>query len=180
MRFIFVLLFLILTGHAYAQDAVMTPDQLKRSAYEGSVYDLLQFSKYHKLFVMALQTTGLNAELQKNESWTVMAPTDGAFARLPKDKVHEMFAPENRNALKRLMEYHIQNGGLLITKGLPVGASRYTAMNGNDIVITKDPRGVMMNGAYIMETDIMARNGVIHFIDHLIIPEGLMKSSPVE
>ena len=173
MRILCLCLLLFVSIPVMAQEAVMTPDHLKRSAYEGSVFDLLQYSKYHKLFVAALKATGLDEELNKNESWTVLAPTDRAFAKLPKEKVHEMFAPENRDKLKRLMQYHIQNGGLLVSRGLPVGSSRYTTFSGNDIVITKDARGIMINGSYVVETDIQARNGIIHFVDQLIIPGGV-------
>jgi uncharacterized surface protein with fasciclin (FAS1) repeats len=173
---LFIVAFVCLSFPVMSQEPVMTPDQLKRSNYKGSVFDLLQFSKHHKLFVMALKTTGLDNELQKKQSWTVMAPTDGAFAKLSKERVRDMFEPENRAVLKGLMQYHIQKGGLLMTAGLPVGASRFTVMNGNDIVITKDTRGVMLNGAYMVETDIPAANGIVHFIDHLIIPEGIGKA----
>lgn len=143
-------------------------DELTRNAHEMSVVEFLERTGQHKLFVAALKLSDLYQELQKNESWTVLAPTDAAFAKLPREKVHQLFAEENRAALKDIMSYHIQNGGLLVSKGLPVGASRYTTYNGRDVVITKDARGIYFNGAYMTAVDIQARNGIVHFVDQII------------
>ncbi|PCI00263.1 MAG: hypothetical protein COB76_03910 [Alphaproteobacteria bacterium] len=175
MKYFLILCFLIFPLSAHAKqgpnkDNLLTVDQLTRSHHEGGVFQLLQWSKDHTLFVSALLLTGLNEELDKNNSWTVMAPTNRAFSKLPREKVHELFAPENREKLKHLMKYHLQKGGLLLTDSLPVGSSRYTTFNGNDIVITKDYRGVLLNGSYLIAADLKARNGVVHFVDRLISP----------
>lgn len=147
---------------------LLTAEELTRNAREHSVAEFLERTGQHGLFIAALKLTGLYDELQKNESWTVLAPTDAAFAKLPREKVHQLFAEENRAFLKDLMSYHIQNGGLLVSKGLPVGSSRYTTYNGRDVVITKDARGIYFNGAYMTAVDIQARNGIVHFVDQII------------
>lgn len=172
MRFLLLIALLLLSSPAYADKELMSVEQLTKSQYDSGVFQFLEWSKDHTLFVAGLKATGLNEVLDKNSSWTVFAPTNRAFAKLPREKVHELFQPENREKLKHLLEYHFQQGGLLITKGLPVGSSRYTTFNGNDIVITKDTRGVMFNGAYMIASDIQARNGIIHVIDSLILPQG--------
>lgn len=163
---------MMVSSVAYGQDTkqLLTVEQLTRSQYEGGVFQLLEWSKDHTLFVSALRMTGLNEELDKNNSWTVFAPTNRAFAQLPREKVHALFQPENRAKLRHILEYHIQKGGLLIIKGLEVGSSRYTTFNGNDIVITKDYRGILLNGAYLVAADIQARNGIVHFIDRIMTP----------
>lgn len=169
----FLILFLVVfscPAQAEVRGGLLTVEQLTRSRHEGGVFQLLEWSKDHTLFVSALRATGLNEELDKNSSWTVMAPTNKAFARLPREKVHELFALENREKLKHLLKYHMQKGGLLVTKGLAVGSSRYTTFNGNDIVITKDYRGVLLNGSYLIAADLQARNGIVHFVDKLITP----------
>lgn len=170
MKYFIILCLILMPLTAKAKEELLSVEQLTRSQYEGGVFQLLEWSKDHTLFVAALRSTGLNEELDKNSSWTVMAPTNAAFAKLPREKVHELFKPENVEKLKHLMKYHMQKGGLLVVKGLPVGSSRYTTFNGNDIVITKDYRGVLLNGAYMIATDIQARNGIVHVVDRLIIP----------
>lgn len=172
MRLLFILFCLVFSPViAQAQDDLIPKQELTRSAGEQSVAEFLETTGRHKLFVSALKVTGLYDELQKNQSWTVLAPTDAAFAKLPREKVHALFAPENRPALKDIISYHIQNGGLLVSEGLPVGASRYTTYNGRDVVITKDSRGIYFNGAYMTATDIQARNGIVHFVDRIIVPQ---------
>lgn len=171
MKIFFVLLAFVLYPVAvFASDEPLGEAELRRSAKERSVFQLLESSSQHKLFVSALKMTGLDKELEKNESWTVMAPTDRAFAKIPRETVHSLFAPENIDKLRYLMSFHIQKKGLLVAKGLPIGASRYTVFNDREIVITKDVRGITLNGAYMVAADIQARNGIVHFVDSLITP----------
>jgi uncharacterized surface protein with fasciclin (FAS1) repeats len=172
MKYIFFLFFLfsVIPVHAQLKKDLLSVEELTQSQYDSGVFQLLEWSRDHTLFVSALRVTGLNEELDKNNSWTVFAPTNRAFAKLPREKVHELFQPENRAALRNILEYHIQQGGLLVVKGLDVGSSRYTTFNGQDIVITKDYRGVLLNGAYMLASDIQARNGIVHVVDSLILP----------
>jgi len=167
MRLLFLALLMCLPMNVMAQNDLK--GDLRRAADEPSVIEYLKQSENHTLFVNALTVTGYDLELDKNQSWTVFAPTNGAFAKLPRAQVYGMFRDENRDYLKRFVAHHIQKNGLLITKSMPVGASRFTVLNGQEIVISKSSSGITVNHAYIFQPDIRTRNGVVHFVDGILL-----------
>jgi transforming growth factor-beta-induced protein len=116
----------------------------------------------------ALQAAGLVNTL-KGGRWTVFAPTDEAFAKLPAGTVEELLKPENRQQLRDILLYHVARGRLdaaQVTKH-----SGITMANGvRTLINTAD--GVKINDANITATDIAATNGIIHVIDSVILPPG--------
>jgi transforming growth factor-beta-induced protein len=116
----------------------------------------------------ALQAAGLVNTL-KGGRWTVFAPTDEAFAKLPAGTVDELLKPENRQQLRDILLYHVARGRLdaaQVTKH-----SGITMANGvRTLINTAD--GVKINDANITATDIAATNGIIHVIDTVILPPG--------
>ncbi len=117
----------------------------------------------------ALQAAGLVNTL-KGGRWTVFAPTDEAFAKLPAGTVEELLKPENRAALRDILLYHVTRGALdaaQVTKH-----SGITMANGVRTPITVADGKVMIDDANISATDIKATNGIIHVIDSVILPPG--------
>jgi transforming growth factor-beta-induced protein len=117
----------------------------------------------------ALQAAGLVNTL-KGGRWTVFAPTDEAFAKLPAGTVENLLKPENRNTLRDILLYHVTRGALdaaAVTKH-----SGITMANGVRTVINAADGKAMINDANITATDIKATNGIIHVIDTVILPPG--------
>jgi uncharacterized surface protein with fasciclin (FAS1) repeats len=120
----------------------------------------------------ALQAAGLVDTLKGDGPFTVFAPTDEAFAKLPKGTVEALLA--DVPTLKRVLLYHVVAG-----KSLPAaevvklnGKSAKTA-EGSAATVKVMGGNVMVDKANVVKTDVMAKNGVIHVIDSVIIPKGL-------
>lgn len=114
--------------------------------------------------VAAVQQAGLVSTLTSNGPFTVFAPTDEAFAKIPKDKLDALLA--DKNALTDVLTYHVIAGKVMAAD---VSAGVVKTLEGSDITITTD-NGVMVNNAKVIKTDVMASNGVIHVIDTVLMP----------
>jgi uncharacterized surface protein with fasciclin (FAS1) repeats len=114
----------------------------------------------------ALKAAGLVETLQSEGPFTVFAPTDEAFARLPDGTVENLLA--NPDQLKQVLLYHVVPGK--VTASEVVGLSSATTAQGSDITIALNGATVMINNAKVTQTDVMASNGVIHIIDTVIVP----------
>ncbi|MBD2298643.1 fasciclin domain-containing protein [Nostoc sp. FACHB-190] len=122
-------------------------------------------------FNRALQAAGLIAILERPSSFTIFAPTDAAFAKIPPDAVRDLLKPENKEVLVKIMAYHIVTGKLL-SRDLKSGNLK--SIEGGSISVKVDPvTGVKINDASITQADITVSNGVIHGIDNIILPPDL-------
>ena len=119
--------------------------------------------------VAAVQAAGL-ANTLKTGRWTVFAPTDEAFAKLPAGTVEELLKPENKQKLRDILLYHVARGRLEAAQ--VVKQNTIAMANGVRALVKAADDGVMLNGANIVTTDIAASNGVIHVIDAVILPPG--------
>ncbi|MFK8014348.1 MAG: fasciclin domain-containing protein [Gammaproteobacteria bacterium] len=117
----------------------------------------------------ALTAAGLVDTLKGDGPFTVFAPTDDAFAKLPKGTVEDLLKPENKDKLTAILTYHVV-AGKVMAKDV-VKLTEATTVNGATAAIKVKDGGVMVDGANVVKTDIKASNGVIHVIDSVIIPE---------
>lgn len=117
--------------------------------------------------VAAVTAAGLVDTLKGDGPFTVFAPTDAAFAALPAGTVEDLLKPENKDKLVALLTYHVIAGKVMSTD-LTEGMKAAT-VNGAEVTITLDG-GAKVNGAAISTADIIAKNGVIHVIDAVIMP----------
>lgn len=115
----------------------------------------------------ALQATGLDAELQKEGPFTVFAPTDEAFAKLPEGTVENLL--KDTETLKSILLYHVVAGKVMSTD--VVTLTEASTVSGDMLKIKTDDNGVMINGSKVIAVDVEASNGVIHVIDTVLIPE---------
>ena len=106
--------------------------------------------------------------LKGDGPFTVFAPTDAAFAKLPEGTVESLLKPENRDKLVAILTYHVVPGE--VTAADVVKLSEAKTVNGQDVAITVADSGVRINDANVIKTDIDASNGVIHVIDTVILP----------
>ncbi len=114
----------------------------------------------------AAKAAGLVDTLQSAGPFTVFAPTDEAFAKLPEGMIESLLADPEK--LKQVLLYHVVSGTVLASD--VVGLSSATTVQGSDIAIAVSGGTVMINNATVVKTDVMASNGVIHVIDTVIVP----------
>ena len=126
-------------------------------------------SKSFSTLVTALKAADLVAPLQAKGSFTVFAPTNEAFAKLPKKQLAMLLDPKNKNLLQSILTYHVVPGELMAKDVLK--AKNAVTLNGQRIDISIAEGAVMTDGATVTSTDINCSNGVIHVIDRVIIPE---------
>jgi uncharacterized surface protein with fasciclin (FAS1) repeats len=118
--------------------------------------------------VAAVKAAGLVETLQGKGPFTVFAPTNEAFAKLPAGTVEDLLKPENKDKLVAILTYHVVAGKVMAAD--VVKLSKATTLQGSDIMIdTSD--GVKVNEANVTQTDLKTKNGVIHVIDTVIIPK---------
>lgn len=116
----------------------------------------------------ALQAAGLAETLQGNGPFTVFAPTDEAFSRLPAGTLEVLLRPENKEQLRAILTYHVVPGkstGEDVTK-----TTSLTTVNGQELRISVLKGVVRVNDARVNKTDILASNGIIHVIDRVLLP----------
>lgn len=117
--------------------------------------------------VAAVQAAGLEDTLRGDGPFTVFAPTDDAFAKLPAGTVENLLKPENRDQLTAILTYHVVSGK--VKSGDLVDGMMAKTVNGNSLTIDLD-NGVMVGNANVVKADIKTSNGVIHVIDTVLIP----------
>jgi uncharacterized surface protein with fasciclin (FAS1) repeats len=116
----------------------------------------------------AIEAAGLSEVLTVEGPFTVFAPTDEAFAKLPEGTLEALL--QDKDALRNILLYHVASG--TVTASEVVKLESAETLNGQKVTINVD-EGVMVNGAKVIQTDVMASNGVIHVIDTVLIPETL-------
>lgn len=117
----------------------------------------------------ALEAAGLIDTLKGDGPFTVFAPTDAAFAKLPEGTVESLLKPENRDQLVAILTYHVVAGK--VEAADVVKLDQAMTVNGADVTITVADSGVRVDDANVIKTDIGASNGVIHVIDSVILPK---------
>jgi transforming growth factor-beta-induced protein len=122
-----------------------------------------------KTLAAALQAAGLVDTLKGNGPFTVFAPTDEAFAKLPPGTVEDLLKPENKEKLVAILTYHVVPGRDLASQVTKLSSAK--TVNGQSIAISVNGGTVMVDNAKVIKTDILCRNGVIHVIDSVILPK---------
>jgi transforming growth factor-beta-induced protein len=123
--------------------------------------------------VAAVQAAGLVDTLKGAGPFTVFAPTDEAFAKLPAGTVETLLKPENLETLKNTLLYHVVSGNVMAADVVTLdGKMADTAFAGNSIKISvKDGKVYLNENVQVIITDVMTTNGVIHVIDTVLLPE---------
>ncbi|MDB9457448.1 fasciclin domain-containing protein [Dolichospermum circinale] len=123
-----------------------------------------------KTLIKALTAAGLIDTLQGDGPFTIFAPTDAAFAKLPQDAVRDLLKPENKQILRQVLTYHVVSGKVLSSD---LKSGELKSLQGDPISIKVNSNGVEVNDAKITKADIQGSNGVIHQIDNLILPPSI-------
>jgi uncharacterized surface protein with fasciclin (FAS1) repeats len=118
--------------------------------------------------VAAVKAAGLVEALKGDGPFTVFAPSDEAFAKLPAGTVESLLESENIDKLKSILTYHVVSGKILSADVKP---GRVETLQGSKLSVSSKNGGLMVDQAKIVATDVTATNGVIHVIDAVIMPE---------
>lgn len=135
-------------------------------AMPGTIVDVASTTEGFSTLVAAVTAAGLVETLQGPGPFTVFAPTDAAFAALPAGLLDKLLLPENKAALAKILTYHVVAGKVTaadVTDGdVPTVEGQTIALSTAD--------GVTVNGAKVIQADVMTSNGVIHAIDAVLLP----------
>jgi uncharacterized surface protein with fasciclin (FAS1) repeats len=124
-----------------------------------------------KTLASALTAADLVSTLKGAGPFTVFAPTDEAFAKLPAATLADLLKPENKAKLRRILTYHVVPGKVMAADVVKVTSAK--AVSGDTITVAVQGSSVKVDNATVVKTDIGASNGVIHVIDTVILPKGL-------
>jgi uncharacterized surface protein with fasciclin (FAS1) repeats len=122
-----------------------------------------------KTLAAALQAAGLVDTLKGKGPFTVFAPTDEAFAKLPAGTVENLLKPENKQKLVAILTYHVVPGRVLAAQVTKMNSAK--TVNGESLAISSNDGSVMVDNAKVVQTDILCSNGVIHVIDSVVLPK---------
>jgi transforming growth factor-beta-induced protein len=141
-----------------------------KPAQAGTIVDIAAGNPNFSTLVTAVKAAGLAETLSSKGPFTVFAPTNEAFAALPKGTLETLLKPENRKLLQKVLTYHVVSGDLM-AKDLRSG--KVATVEGNSVAVQVDKHGVKVNSSNVIKADVDAKNGVIHAIDKVLLPPGL-------
>ena len=121
-----------------------------------------------KTLVAAVKAAGLVETLQGKGPFTVFAPTDEAFAKLPAGTVENLLKPENKEKLVAVLTYHVVPGKVMAAD---VKTMKAKTVNGQELSLKVEGGAVTVDNAKVVKTDVAASNGVIHVIDTVVLPK---------
>jgi uncharacterized surface protein with fasciclin (FAS1) repeats len=146
-------------GHHNEGDHGMKKDIVDVAAENGSFNTL----------VAAIKAAGLVDTLKGQGPFTVFAPTDEAFAKLPEGTVEMLLEPENKDKLASILTYHVVSGKVMSTDVVKIDSA--TTVQGEMLMVEVVDGNVMINNAKVIMADVKASNGVIHVIDTVLMPK---------
>jgi len=148
--------------------AVASADSHDAGDMKKDIVDTAVAAGSFNTLAAALEAAGLIDTLKGDGPFTVFAPTDDAFAKLPEGTVEDLLKPENKDKLTAILTYHVVSGKVMAADVVKLDAA--TTVQGSDVTIKASDMGVMVDGANVVTTDIETSNGVIHVIDSVILP----------
>ena len=139
------------------------------AAQSKDIVDTAVAAGSFKTLAAALKAAGLIDTLKGPGPFTVFAPTDAAFAKLPAGTVEALLKPENKAKLTRILTSHVVAGKVMAADAAKLTSAK--AVSGDTLTIAAQGGSVMIDKAKVVKTDIAASNGVIHVIDTVILPK---------
>jgi len=155
------------TGIASAENPSKTT-AAEANSKTGDIVSVAMASGKFKTLCAALKAAGLVETLQGTGPFTVFAPTDEAFAKLPKGTLDELLMPENKKKLAGILTYHVLSGKVMAAD---VKTMQAKTVNGQSLNIKVEDGKVTVDKANVITTDVAASNGVIHAIDTVLMPK---------
>ncbi|MTJ46596.1 fasciclin domain-containing protein [Dolichospermum sp. UHCC 0259] len=154
-----------------ATEAPTAPVSEPTQSTSVNLVTLLEKDESFKTLTQAVKAAELTETLQEKGPFTIFAPTDAAFAKLPPDALKDLLKPENKEVLVKILTYHVVPGKVLSTD---LKSGEVKSVEGGAINVKVDPAtGVTVNDAKVTQADIQGSNGVVHAIDNIILPPDL-------
>jgi uncharacterized surface protein with fasciclin (FAS1) repeats len=153
---------LVLLSAAFALTAAAS------NASAADIVDTAVAAKFNTL-VAAVKAAGLVETLKGPGPFTVFAPTDEAFAKLPPGTLEMLLKPENKAKLVSILTYHVVAGKVMAADVMKLSSAK--TVEGQNVSIKVMNGGVMVDNAHVTKADILASNGVIHVVDAVILPK---------
>ncbi|WP_182019563.1 fasciclin domain-containing protein [Vibrio diabolicus] len=161
---------LVITATLMATLSCMLPVKAhEHGMMKADIVDVATENGSFNTLVAAVKAADLVDTLKGEGPFTVFAPTDDAFAKLPDGTVDMLLMPENKDKLVSILTYHVVPGKVMAAD--VVKLDKATTVQGQDVMIKTMGDKVMVNDANVMATDVKAKNGVIHVIDTVIMPK---------
>ena len=160
----FLMLILLLVGLL-----VVSQIGCEEMAEQKDVVDTAVGAGDFNTLVTAIKAAGLVDTLKGKGPFTVFAPTDEAFAKLPAGTVENLLKPENKQKLVSILTYHVVPGKVMASEVVKLADAK--TVNGQSLTITVEGEMVMVDSAKVVKTDIECSNGVIHVIDAVVLPK---------
>ena len=142
----------------------------KLAAQTGDIVDTAVAAGSFNTLAKALEAAGLVDALKGEGPFTVFAPTDEAFAKLPAGTIETLLRPENKDKLKAILLYHVVPGKVVAADVVKLNGKEPKTLQGGKVKISTK-HGVMVNNAMVIKTDVLATNGVIHVINTVLMPK---------
>ena len=136
---------------------------------DKTIVEIAAGNKDFSTLVAAVKAAGLVETLSGKDSFTVFAPTNAAFEKLPKGTVEDLLKPENKKKLVAILTYHVVAGKVMAADVVKLDKAK--TVQGQEVKIVAGKDGVKVDNANVVKTDIVAKNGVIHVIDTVILPK---------
>ena len=149
--------------------ASFSATDVKAEPADKTIVEIAAGAEDFSTLVAAVKAAGLVDVLSSKGPFTVFAPTNEAFAKLPEGTVESLLKPENKEKLIAVLKYHVVPGKVMAKDVVKVDSAK--TAQGSSVTVTVEGKTVKVDNATVVKTDIEASNGVIHVIDTVIIPE---------
>ena len=135
---------------------------------QKNVVQTAMASPEHKTLVAALKAAGYVDALSNAGPFTVFAPNDAAFAKLPAGTVEDLVKPENKLKLQDILEYHVYVG--VIRENMIQSNMTLNQVNGKNVIVKKNENGIEVNNAKVLAA-VPTSNGIVYIVDSVLLPE---------
>jgi uncharacterized surface protein with fasciclin (FAS1) repeats len=142
----------------------------KSAVEQGTLADLIADSVSFSTLTKAIKAAGLEEVLGAKGTYTIFAPTDEAFDKLPAGTLGKLLLPENKEKLRSLLLYHVIPGNVL---SVDMKDGEVKTMNGEKVEVDVDGDNVEVGDTKVFSVDVMASNGVMHSIGEVMVPKSL-------
>ncbi len=147
--------------------ALVLSSGLVSLASAKTLVEIAAGSPDHTTLVAAVKAAGLVETLSGAGPFTIFAPTNAAFAKLPAGTVESLLLPQNKAKLVAILTYHVVPAKVMAAD---VKTGEAPSVNGKKLMLKADSYGVTVNGAKVVAADLVGSNGVVHVVDTVILP----------
>lgn len=154
---------------ALAVPAFAQADASAKKTDDKTVVEIAIANGKFNTLVAAVKAAGLVETLSGKGPFTVFAPTDEAFAKLPKETLADLLKPENKAKLASILTYHVAAAKMPASD--VVKATSIATVNGQSLTVVVKDGKVTVDGANVVATDVMGKNGIVHVIDTVVLPK---------